>query len=479
MSPLGRRQFLRHAAALSGGALIAPSLAGLSACSNVTGPRTATLRPADNGGYGALAQSTECPELWIPPGFRAVRLSQSRQASLADPDFIVPNGMDGMAAFPLRNGRVRLIRNHELSNPASRPDPLGSRPYDRLASGGTVSLEVEIAGRGARPDVRVLTEYVSLGGTHVNCAGGPTPWGSWLSCEESTNGLAHGFEKPHGYIFEVPVAATGAVDPVPLRDMGRFVHEAVAVDPDSGVVYETEDAIWNAADPAEQPGSGFYRFIPREPGRLAAGGRLQVMAVRDRPAYATANGQRVGEQLPVHWLDIDDPDPPEAETDPSAVFRAAHAIGAASFQRLEGCFWADDSCYFVSTSGGDARAGQVWRYVPNDHSSGTLILIFESPDRSVLDSPDNICVTRRGGIIICEDGGSEQFVRGLTPTGSMIDLVMQPHPAGTPNPTEFAGCCFSPDGDVLFFNVQGSTRSYLDRPGATYALWGPWQRGAL
>jgi secreted PhoX family phosphatase len=476
MSALDRRDFIRRAAALSGGALFAPSLGGLTMWSDPAAG--SLLRRHDNGGYGDLIQSVDCPELWIPEGFRVVRLSQSRTPSAANASFIVPNAMDGMTAFPLPNGNIRLIRNHEMVNPAARPEPLGRRPYDRLASGGTTTLDVAFSGSGADREAKVVAEFVSLGGTHVNCAGGQTPWGSWLTCEETTNGLTHGFEKRHGYIFEVPADATEEVEAVPLVDMGRFVHEAIAVDPNTGIVYETEDVRWVPENAVALPGSGFYRFIPNTPQRLAEGGQLQILGVRGRPRYSTVVGQRVGVPIRVEWIDVADPDPVVAETDPSAIFRRGYRSGAALFQRLEGCFWADDSCYFVSTSGGDARAGQVWRYIP-DGDGGSITLVFESPGRDVLDAPDNICVSNRGGIIICEDGSSDQFVRGLTPDGVMVDLVKQPDVDEDLNPTEFAGCCFTPDSEVLFFNVQGSTRSWLERQGSTFALWGPWNRGAL
>jgi secreted PhoX family phosphatase len=475
MSSIDRRSFLRRAAAAGASSVFAPALAPLSDWSLLSSREAAGRRVRNNGGLGPLVRSADCPELMIPESFRCVRVSRSREVSSANPSLTVPNAHDGMAAFALPNGDIRLIRNHEMTNSAARAQPLGSRPYDARGSGGTTSLSVRISGTGMNRSVRVVEEFVSLGGTHNNCAGGRTPWGSWLSCEESTVGTGQGYEKPHGYIFEVPVSAREAVEAVPLRAMGRMVHEAIAVDPRTSVVYETEDMRYTAGN-ASQPGAGFYRFVPRTPQRLADGGRLQILAVRDRPRYITSRDQRVGAPLDVYWLDIADPDPPAADTDDSAVFREGLSKGAAIFDRLEGCFWGDDSCYFVATSGGNAGAGQVWRYVPRGADAGTLTLVFESPARDVLDSPDNICVSPRGGIVICEDGSSEQYVRALSRAGEMVNLVMQPVVQGEPSPREFAGSCFSPDGQVLFFNIQGSTTSYGTRPGTTYALWGPWEQ---
>jgi secreted PhoX family phosphatase len=466
---------------MSGGSLFAPSLAGLVSWRSAEGGsvRRGDIAHLGQGGYGPLVPSEDCPEFRVPAGFHCKRLSTTLLPSTVNPSLTVPPAFDGMASFPLPGGTIRLIRNHEVADGAARAQPIGIRPYDPRAGGGTSSLEVRVRHEGPETFVDLLAEYVSLSGTHINCAGGPTPWGSWLSCEETAAGANSGFTQPHGYIFEVAVSATEEVEPVPLRAMGRFVHEAIAVDPSSGIVYETEDAWWRAGDPERSPGAGFYRFIPDRPSQLAEGGRLQILAIDGAPGYDTITNQVAGRALPVVWMDIDDPDPAGAERDPSAVFRAARTRGAAKFQRLEGCFWADDGVYFISTNGGNAAAGQVWHYRPTAPDRGNLVLIFESPSRDVLEGPDNICASPRGGLVICEDGNADQFIRGLTPAGTIVDLVQAPVPPDGPEPTEFCGSCFSPDGRVLFFNVQG-TRSRLGaQPGHTYALWGPWEVGAI
>ncbi len=450
MARLSRRKFLMYSAEVAGTAAIGFSALQLLSCRG-DGEFEHLIAGVGEGAYGPLREAG--PELALPEGFRYRRFGITGSA-MSD-GLPTPGAHDGMAAFRLPNGNVRLIRNHELAGREAGA-PLATPAYDERAAGGTTSLEID-------PERReVVRDYVSLSGTMRNCAGGPTPWGSWLTCEESVAERLDGASPVHGYVFEVPVSAEGPVDPVPLRAMGRFVHEAVAVDPATGIVYETED----------QGRAGFYRFLPERPhtadapADLAAGGRLQMLAVRDRPHADLASGQTPGAVLPVAWVDIADPDPAGAAALPAAVFLQGWGQGGARFSRVEGCWYGQASIWFTCTDGGNAKSGQVWRYTPAD-GGGELVLVFESPSRSLLDSPDNVTVSPRGGIVLCEDGRGEQYIRGLTREGRLFDFARN-----VESRSEFAGATFSPDGGTLFVNIQ-------DDPGATFAIWGPWEQGAL
>jgi secreted PhoX family phosphatase len=237
--------------------------------------------------------------------------------------------------------------------------------------------------------------------------------------------------------------------------MGRFQHEAIAVDPRSGFVYLTEDRVT----------AGFYRFIPLKPGQLAAGGRLQMLAVKDRQNFITTRDQRAGVANPVTWVDITDPDPAEAGRDTLAVYKQGIAGGAATFARLERCFYGNDRIYFTSTSGGDKQLGQVWEYAPSGKDQGLLRLLFEPTDPSTLNMPDNICLTSGGNLIICEDNPFVNFIRVLNQKGEIFDLAKNIFEGFETR--EFAGATFSPDFKTLFANIQV--------PGLTLAIWGPWQ----
>jgi uncharacterized protein len=424
------------------------------------------IATAANGAYGELrpAKTANTGEtlLALPEGFQYVAIGKAG-SRMAD-GRTTPRGHDGMAAFNVK-GQIRLVRNQEINNRLAAEGVAisNSNSYDALAAGGTTTLIIDPKTRA------VIKDFASLSGTLQNCAGGPTPWGSWVSCEETVLGKTRltdpqgkefgGFNEPHGYCFEVPASADSTVAPVPLKAMGRFVHEAIAIDKATGMVYETEDN-----GPA-----GFYRFTPKQKGKLAEGGRLQMLAIKGRPGYDATTGQKAGALLPVTWVDIDDPDPSGAETDAHAVFNQGARRGGATFVRLEGCWSGGGSIFFTSTSGGDKRLGQVWEYRPNKNTGGHLRLVFESPAAEILDRPDNICVTPRGGLIVCEDGSGEQYLRGLTAEGRIFDFAKNTVPGF--ERMEFAGATFSPDGETLFVNIQ--------TPGITFAIWGPWRRGAL
>jgi hypothetical protein len=463
MTDLNRREFLRYSADAAGRAV-----AGFAALNAIISAPPAWGRsgrpPAaqdGEGGYGKLLRAG--PDLALPKGFsyRVIGV----EGSMMSDGYATPGRHDGMGAFSLPNGNILLIRNHERDDHPAPGIAMGEEAaaYDPGGAAGTVSLEVH-------PETReVIRDFVSLNGTYRNCAGGATPWGSWLSCEEAFFGPESGFGEYHGYIFEVPVTRQRAERTEPLVAMGRFVHEAVAVDPQTGIVYETEDHFK----------AGFYRFLPNAPyrdglpGDLRAGGRLQVLAVRGRPRYDTSKGQRVGATLPVTWVDIPDCNPLVGPAEFGTVFEQGFSAGGARFSRLEGCFYGDGNVYFVATDGGDKELGQVWQYRPTGPDEGALTLVFESRSRGVLKRPDNICVSPRGAIILCEDANmGRHYVRGLTRDGKVFDIA-----ANIRNDSELAGAVFSPDGRTLFFNVLGGGRKRSK--GMTLAVWGPWENGAV
>jgi secreted PhoX family phosphatase len=450
-----RRAFLTVSAAAAGSLAAAPFEALLA-----HGPQG---RPHDrhhSPDYGplvaAIDETTGLPLLLLPEGFRY--LSFGWTGDIMSDGLVTPGAHDGMAAFQISNRRVRLVRNHEVGE---GPNAFAAGiDYDANAGGGTTTVEFDTR------RAEVVKSWASISGTVRNCAGGPTPWGSWLTCEETTIGPAANNDliKNHGYIFDVP--AWGTADPVALKAMGRFSHEAVAVDPWTGIVYETEDA---------GSTSGLYRFLPRSRRSLRHGGKLQMLGIEDAPQFDTRTNQ-TGEWMKAVWYDVDNPDPDFAAGEDS-VFQQGFDQGAARFARLEGAWYGDGSVYIVSTSGGNVGQGQIWEYRPRRDK---LRLLFESPSAEILNAPDNLCVSPRGGLVLCEDGGGTEFVHGLTTDGVIfkfaqnnVDLRNNPVNgfASDFRGSEFAGACYSPDGDWLFFNIQS--------PGITFAVTGPWRRGAL
>jgi secreted PhoX family phosphatase len=434
---LSRRKFFSIAGATAVGTLAVSPLEGLLARA-AFGQTTPTTT-----GYGPLITVPGAP-VALPAGFQYRVIARAGE-TMSD-GFPMPAAHDGMAAFPGPRGTTILICNHELSgtgtNGAVRvPSNLS---YDPACRGGTTTMVVN-------SDRQLVRRFASLGGTIRNCAGGVTPWGSWITCEEDLSIPGSGRVQYHGYNFEVPANATGPVEAVPLKAMGRFNHEAVAVDPVTGIVYQTED----------RGDSLFYRFIPNVPGKLAEGGRLQALKIGNTSSVNTAAGFSTGQTWTVNWVDISDPDP---ITD--TVRFEGQSSGAARFARGEG-IWYDGkgSFYFCCTNGGSVNTsgnpngfGQVFRYTP---ATETLELFVQSSSTATLKAPDNIVVAPFGDLILCEDGAAPVFLRGVTPDGKLYDLARN-----TLNNSEFAGACFSPDGQTMFVNIYS---------GVTLAIWGPWE----
>ena len=436
------------------------AFAGLAAC---------TTRPQEVPLAGALGHRPLAPDpagiLDLPPGF-SYRIISSRGDRMND-GFVVPNRFDGMGAFALDPRRTILVRNHELrashgnEGPFGGAAPSGIRAFDANGAGplpGGTSTLVYNHRTG-----QVESQHLSLIGTIRNCAGGVTPWGSWLSCEENVSRAGEdGLARDHGWVFEVPARAPGLVDPVPLTGLGRFNHEAATVDPETGIVYLTEDR-----------GDGLlYRFLPNVRGQLARGGRLQALAFAgDSDGRDTRNWDAadfpVGSWRSVRWIDLDHVDSPDGDD----LRERGAARGAVLFARGEGMWFGDREFYFACTSGGAMKLGQIMRYRPSrlegqsgeSREPGRLQNFVESTRPDMLNYGDNVTVAPNGHLIVCEDqytAVSRNHLRGITPQGEVYPLAF------LHLQTELAGACFSSDGSTLFLNVYS--------PGRTLAITGPW-----
>lgn len=410
----------------------------------------------------------------LPPGFSYTLFSET--GDRMDDGLLVPGKHDGMGAFAGPGGRTLLVRNHECGNDTAEAGPFGSKrtllrkvPRERIfdagkgkkpVNGGTTTLVFDTRKQ------KLERQFLSLAGTMRNCAGGVTPWGTWVTCEEDTSIPNEGGQSPddpmeqtHGWNFEVtPTDKPALTQPVPLKAMGRFRHEAVAVDPRSGAVYQTEDR-----------GDGlFFRFLPGQPARLAKGGRLQALKLRDQARADTRNWHapsvRVGEKLAVEWVDIANVEAPDDDLRYQGYFEH----GAARFARAEGCWFGRDSVFFACTNGGHKRKGQIFRYTPSPEEGrpgetrapGTLELYIEPNDGKLVENADNLTIAPWGDLIVCEDGTSPQYLVGITPAGRIYKLART-------TLGELAGAVFSPDGSTLFVNIQ--------TPGVTVAITGPWR----
>ncbi|MEU8764195.1 alkaline phosphatase PhoX [Streptomyces sp. NPDC048659] len=477
---LNRREFAKKSAATGAGLALTGSVGALA-----TAPEAlAADDPQEFGGHGeghghdhghghghrlGYGELVADPAgvLALPKGFTYRVLTHSGVTRLESGEF-TPSNHDGTATFAGRRGTTYLVNNHELKGPRSgwdHPVPLTEGlVYDPAAAGGCTVVEVHRDG--------TVAEWVGIAGTSTNCAGGRTPWGTWLTCEE-TEDLAgkNGMTKDHGYVFEVdPQDHRANRNPKPVKALGRYAHEAVVIDPKRGHAYLTEDA--------SGPNGLFFRWVPPKGfehgrGRLATladdAGVLQAFKCFDsagRFVDDLSRATKIGTVYGVDWVDV--PDRDARKTPVRKQFGAGEVTRA---RKLEGMWWADGGTYIVSSyaraeSPGAAHDGQVWFYDPKRRTLTLQVLlgVNAAPDEDgAFDGPDNITVSPYGGVVIAEDGEGVQHLFGATESGRTYPIARNDL-----NDSEFTGVCFSPDGDTLFANIQ--------EPGIMLAITGPWRR---
>lgn len=423
-------------------------------------------------GFGPLFYKEGDP-LSLPKGFTARIISN--KGDLMNDGLLMPGMYDGMGSFS-HAGKTILIRNHENTPGADALGPFGknnellhkvnkNKIYDfgkgeDTCVGGTTTLVYN------EKTQKVESQYLSLIGTVRNCAGGVTPWKSWITCEESTlktGNEGSGLEKDHGFNFEVPATdKVGIADPHPIKAMGRFTHEAVTVQPKTGIVYQTED----------EGDSLFYRYLPNVYGKLHEGGKLQCLVIKEWESADTRNYEALTtERFPekksfeVRWIDLDDVEAPDSD-----LRLRGFKLGAAKFSRGEGIWYGKNELFFACTDGGKKRNGQIFKYTPSKlegqpgekDAPATLELFLEPNDIETFQNCDNLTIAPWGDVIICEDKKDPRII-GITPQGKTYVIAKN---IGFRS-SEFAGPVFSPSGNTLFINVQS--------PGLTLAITGPWK----
>jgi hypothetical protein len=449
---LSRRSFLQR------GLVTAGAFAGLDLFLN----RAWGGEAAAAAGFGPLVADPQ-GIFDLPAGFSYRVISRAGERT--ELGYVIPGAFDGMGAFAGTGedrGLIVLVRNHELDPLSADRGPFTARTpeagicYDDGAGaspgqGGTTTVVYDPL------EGRVVRQFLSLAGTTRNCAGGPTPWGSWISCEETTeragpvksrDGRGYVNAKDHGFAFEVPATSKLTIaPPVPLTAMGRFRREAVAVHAGTGIIYQTED---------DREGV-LYRFLPAKPGKLALGGRLEALRIRDFSGDTTnwdSQDVAVGQSFHVDWVEVRDP------LDTTA--KQARENGATRFTRGEGIWMAGDRLWFACTDGGKRRKGQIWQL-----EADRLTLFCQPDDAHLLENGDNLTLAPWGDLLVCEDTVGDdldpgQHLVGITPQG-------QPYHLGRNalNRAELSGVCCAPDGKTLFVNIFD--------PGLTLAITGPWK----
>jgi secreted PhoX family phosphatase len=457
-SNISRRAMLRAGAFGGLGIAVAGSIDAIAT------PSAAALTRR-TAGYGALVPDP-AGILSLPRGFSYKVVAKAGE-TLLDSGEPSPSDPDGAAVFEDTTSWT-LVQNHEIGGSETfGVPPLPGLTFDPGARGGTTTIVMDKQGNRS-------AEYVSLAGTHNNCAGGRTPWNTWLTCEETEQRKGGRFLEDHGWTFEVDAFDRDAnLNPVPLKFLGRYSHEAVAVAP-NGTIYLTEDAsgphglYYRWTPPTGfKPGKGALRELALSDGGDTAGS-LQAMRCTKgtRPIADLSEATQVGTTYKVTWVDV--PDRLATTTSVRKQFATGEVTGS---RKLEGAYWGDGGAYFVAsfarTSDGSKNEhdGQVWFYDPGNQTVTLKSIFGVNPDPDAdthYDGPDNIALDPNGGLILAEDGEGIQHLVGVTTSGQAYPLARN-----DVSDMEFAGPTFTDDGEVLFACIQGD--------GYTFAITGPWR----
>ena len=362
----------------------------LNRCSN---DGTSASPMSDIGALGTLQEPDE-NGVRLPDGFRSRVIARGGEIVAASNHTWHP-AADGGAVFTTDDGGWVYVSNSEV-----------------LQGGGVGAIRFSASGD-------IVDAYPILAGTTMNCAGGPTPWGTWLSCEEVLRGR----------VWECD--PLGESEAVVRPALGVFTHEAVAIDPTHNEMYLTED----------RPDGRFYRFVPSG-GDLSAG-ELQVAEV--------VGG---GPEGRVAWRTI--PDPSATDTD-----TRLQVASSTVFNGGEGIWYHEGVVYF--TTKGDNR---VWAY---DTRNASLSILYdvETSSNPILSGVDNVTCSPMGDVLVAEDGGDMQIV-ALTPQGQVVPVLQ----VVGQDDSEITGPAFGPTLDRLYFSSQRGGVF-----GVTYEVTGPFFSG--
>jgi secreted PhoX family phosphatase len=437
--------------------------------------------------------------LALPAGFSYQIVTREGVTDLSSGQGKTPGFHDGTGVVAASGNKITIVQNHELTPHMVEfgvPHVAGT-VYDPGAVNASGCTVITTDGKGRRTG-----EWVGISGTIRNCAGGVTPWGTWLTCEEifinagatwSAGGQTGTYQQNHGYVFEVFDNDSAHQLPKPIKAFGRYEHEALAVEPNRTQVYLSEDA--------SGPNGLFYRWTAPRGTRLGPGagatladtaGKLEAMQIRlddgsILPDVAYLTSAQLGRPFKVTWTEVPDRDavstPTRRQFADGTVTRGKKFEGVWSNGR--GAYIVNSFAFGASDLPADATPhdGMVWFY---DYADETITLVTYFPHNPLaasegpfpayadlyFDGPDNVTVTPWGTLVLAEDGVRASHVLSSVPGGPTYaiarNMISNGTSGGNPTYSEFTGPTFAPDGKILFVNIQA--------PGLTLAITGPWQK---